>query len=373
MVRASFESTAPGVYRFKIEWPTDGTMPEVPGYREPLPEKFQVHTFHDNVRLLNEEHAEQVAHLVQQALERDVALDTSLTREVVEARLDSCVRLAPITTPRPASYLVMDETDEPLFKGKDERNGALIFALVGVAIPIERADPIRVDLYRFLHEMHDGVGCDPKDIFNEPPELHGKEMLPPEKFAWATDEHRARCFEKVVDVVNREHLHVYRDAFYKRSVDAFTRPKEQSLAHGYESLMRIKGVERLRAASYVVPMVDGIDRKLFSGVLGPRGRFMSVLRGGSHFPLGPIHIKHPDTLMDPVFVDSAHSALMQLTDVVGYLLSVRDWEQRGWPLTPFKANLLRVAKTLDPELLHGHMGTGYKGVAPVEVIGARRR
>jgi hypothetical protein len=100
---------------------------------------------------------------------------------------------------------------------------------------------------------------------------------------------------------------------------------------------------------------------------------MDLLRSGSNYGVGPIHIQHTDSLLDPVFVESEHSVLMQLTDVVAYLLKVWDWEYRKWELPPFKAKLLPIAKALNPELLHGHMGDGCEGIAPQDLIGATKR
>jgi hypothetical protein len=372
MIDVAFEQVSPGVYQFKIAWPWDGSVAGLPSAVYRLEEKMQVHTIHEDVRLLGDGHAAQVRDLVRRALERDELLDRRLTREIVEARLDACARLAVDVEPRPTSYLVMDETDDPPFKGKDGRNDALVFALVGVAVPIEQVDPIRIDLYRFLHGLYDGAGRDPMEIFSAPPELHGAKLFPSNLYPWVTDGQRLQCFEKIVETVNRERLYVFREAFFKRSVDAFTHPKKQCLALAYEGLMRIRRLERLRTASYIVPLMDGIDRELFSGVLGVRSRFMSVLRGGSKFTTGPIHISSSENLMDAVFVESVHSAIMQLADMVAYLLSALDCERRGWPLTPFKTDLLRVAKMLDPQLLQGHMGVGYEGVTPVDIIGASK-
>src|SRR5260221_448003 len=124
MIEVAFEQISPGVYRFKIAWPWDGSVAGVPMAAHRLEEKMQVHTIHDDVRLLNDEHAAQVQELLRRVLERDERLDRQLTRDAIEARLDACARLAVDAEPRPTSYLVMDETDEPPFKGKDERNDA---------------------------------------------------------------------------------------------------------------------------------------------------------------------------------------------------------------------------------------------------------
>jgi hypothetical protein len=217
MIRVVFAATAPGIYRFTIGWPTDGVPHGLEGYVEPADEKFAVHNHFDNVRLLSDEHAEQVRDLVRYALERDVRDGTRLHVELLRARLAAYVRLAPMMAPRPTTYLVMDETDESPFKGDDGRNGDLVFAFVGVAIPIEKAERVRISLYQFMHRLYDDAGRDKDEILTSPPELHGMAMFPKVKYPWVTDEHRVQCFAKVVEVINGERLDVYRAAVFRRS------------------------------------------------------------------------------------------------------------------------------------------------------------
>jgi hypothetical protein len=57
--------------------------------------------------------------------------------------------------------------------------------------------------------------------------------------------------------------------------------------------------------------------------------------------------------MDPVFVDSGQSILMQIADVAAYLLHLLDWDRLGLSMSAFKGKVVAIARTLDRSLVAG--------------------
>ena len=67
-----------------------------------------------------------------------------------------------------------------------------------------------------------------------------------------------------------------------------------------------------------------------------------------------IAIRNFSNLAEPLFADSEHSTLLQLTDLVSYLLlhiERNDLEDRH-PVSVFQTEVLRCARSLDKELLN---------------------
>ncbi len=65
-----------------------------------------------------------------------------------------------------------------------------------------------------------------------------------------------------------------------------------------------------------------------------------------------LSIPNAANIMDPVFVDSRFSSLMQVADVTAYLLHMLDWERQGLALEgDFKPRIAAVARTLDVSLV----------------------
>lgn len=234
------------------------------------------------------------------------------------------------------TLLVIDETD------CQETD---VFALVALVVPIDEVDRIRLALYRFLRELQ-GV---PDRTVSMPPELHGRRMLAPTVASWATDEQRVACYAHVVETVNSGALQVIRVAYHKKSLAKFPLEREQDRKHMIYGLC-FGGLEQsvgpLLQRSYVIPVMDGLDREVAVRLGGPKP-LLHAFRASPFYREGSISVANAQNLMDPVFVDSFSSPLMQVADVTAYLLHILDWEHAGLPLTEFKARVAAVAHTLD--------------------------
>lgn len=101
----------------------------------------------------------------------------------------------------------------------------------------------------------------------------------------------------------------------------------------------------------MLPIMDGLDNKLapMFGSLVQNGAAM--LAAG----MSPenISIHRSANLLDPVFASSRFCTVVQIADVVSYLLHVRDFQATGRSMTPFKSRVLAVANRLAPSLVAG--------------------
>jgi hypothetical protein len=229
-----------------------------------------------------------------------------------------------------------------------------VFSLVGLVVPIDKADDIRLRFHRFMREL-EGV---PDRTISPPPELHGWDMLRrPRDAAWATDEHRVRAFAHIVEIVNALRLQVVRVAYYKASLPEALRdmPAKRALySLCFGSLQQMVGP--LLAESFVIPVMDGLNKNIVDPVAMSQP-LHHAFRASPVYSEGAISIPSVENLMDPVFVDSRYSAIMQVADVTAYLLHVldqaRERQRSGKAPTDFKRTLASVAHTLDPTLVHG--------------------
>lgn len=220
-----------------------------------------------------------------------------------------------------------------------------VFALVGVAVPANEVNAIRERLYGFFQNVE---GAPPRTI-TMPPELHGSKMLQVRRgkewkdLPWATEEHKFRCFEEVVRVVNDFKLQVIRIAYVKRSLGPFGHQKS---VHGLCFLGILWSIRSLLEGALVLPVVDGFDTTT---------QYAQPIKAGDVVAtyVGPdaVSIKHRHNLLEPVFASSHYSTPIQLADVVAFLLHLEDRKRLGLPLPPFKERLLALRAALDPDLV----------------------
>ena len=239
------------------------------------------------------------------------------------------------------TLLVIDETECP---------EADVFALVGLAVPIANADPVRLKVHRFMRELR-GV---PAGTISVPPELHGRSMLQNRVDAgWATDEHRIRSFAHVVEMVNELRLDVFRSAYYRKSLTAIQTddPKRMMYSLCFGGLEQM--ASPLLAKSFVIPIMDGLAKDIVDPMSGSKP-VVHAIRASPSYSERWISISNVENLLDPVFVDSRYSPLMQVADVAAHLLHILDWERAGLPLKgEFKPRVAAIARTLDMSLVHG--------------------
>lgn len=189
-----------------------------------------------------------------------------------------------------------------------------------------------------------------------PLELHGVTML--NAMVGVTDDDRFLAFNKIVEIVNGEQLEVLSIVHsgvkdIQAHFDGFNMPPGDKLYHW--NLDAMFDEIRLPEGGLVVPVFDGIPGQGDDGRQQPANRsaYETFLVGAylSHwyrvaFPKPERYVPNFHNLVEPTFSDSAKSPLLQLADVVGYLLHVEDFVNTKRS-EGFKREVARIAATLD--------------------------
>jgi hypothetical protein len=117
---------------------------------------------------------------------------------------------------------------------------------------------------------------------------------------------------------------------------------------------------RLPPDTLIFPVFDGVPGKNKTGKQQPvdQSAYEAFITGVHHSHYYRVAKSAPQcylpnfrNVVDPTFFDSARAPLLQLADVVSYLLGVLDSVQQREP-TAFKARLGAVAAKLDRSIVH---------------------
>jgi hypothetical protein len=238
-------------------------------------------------------------------------------------------------------------------------------ALTGVLVPAERYAAVRDDMCSVVWQCMDP----PKGTLPPPIELHANSLLNEltDRDATELDQARLQVFASAVRIINTHRLGVYRVAYTNRS-------EIESTMHGDPNLYGVNffGMQTwlapILADTLVVPVMDGIpdsskarkppsiDPQLIRS-FSASTRWIHHYRasGGSDSNLS---IAHPINLAEPVYADSTHSTLLQLVDLVSYLLHQIDKDELGDGRAPslFGTAMLAHARRIDQSLVKSWRG-----------------
>lgn len=233
--------------------------------------------------------------------------------------------------------------------------------LTGVFVNAAQCPDVRDAMIRIARGVLQAMGR-PESA---PIELHGVDML--RDFPEATDEHRLRAFSEVVDLVNRAELevlsigHVDKAQVQRRYANLQMDPGDKLYTI---NLYELVDVMQLHEDVLVVPVFDGVPGRA-PGMKHSRVEPFAhdaFLRGGSvtHWNRvlyedkpHPV-VRHKPNLrnfMEPLFADSANSPLLQLADVVGYLLDAADCVAQS-AASEWKSQVAAIAGDIHPTLVH---------------------
>jgi hypothetical protein len=245
--------------------------------------------------------------------------------------------------------------DESVSEGLD------IASLTATLVPAEKYADVRDRVARLaesaVQSLHPAIG--------QGHELHGVAMLKDDPDA--TDDDRFRVFETMVEIVNSERLEIISIGYTNWSDLKLLREMDDKL-HGLNFHNIAFALQPLLAEGLLVPIVDGLPGGILDRTGGP-GRpqriepqifraFIASVHSTHRIRVGledrgagdVISIKGYRNLVEPTFTDSASSPLIQLADVVSYLLTMVDTAERR-PCTGFKGRLVEIAGKLDPTLV----------------------
>jgi hypothetical protein len=234
----------------------------------------------------------------------------------------------------PALFMAMDES---------ESRATGILSLTALLCPVTVTQALGDSTYSFMDRLQE---LPERHISMGPPELHGSAML--QGIHWATDEKRLRCFQYVVDLVNAHRIPVLRCAYYRRTVKPLLEMDPKLHALCFSGLTSM--IQPYLANNFVIPIMDRTEGK-HADRMAQTVHGTQILRASPWIDSATITLTNPENLGDVYFASSKYAVLIQLADVVGYLLHVRDYLRENLPLSDFKRQLLSLANDIDVALV----------------------
>ncbi len=248
-------------------------------------------------------------------------------------------------------------------------------ALTGVLVPLSEYTAVRDAVCQITWD----VLSPPPNTVPLPIELHARDLLSdlPNRDRQELDRARLHVFSTVVRIVNEHRLRMYRVAYLNtREIRTIFTADPKLCGLNFFGIKNL--LEPVLADTLVLPVMDGVpgwkpDRRRPPAIDPQLIRTFalnvrSIHNARRHAEIArSISIKNVENLAEPVFGDSEHSTLLQLTDLVSHLLLQVEREELETPNKPseYRASVLAEAHKLDPELLHcwkGRMQIGGRKV-----------
>lgn len=259
--------------------------------------------------------------------------------------------------PASMAFLFLDESmDESLD----------LASLTGLLVPLSAYGSVRDAMCKLVWDV---IGPPPNTV-PAPIELHGRKLLPefdnlPQERA---DVLRLEVMRRAVSIVNDHALKITRVCYLNRTEIAGLLKTDPKL-YGVNFFGILSGLQEDMETILILPIMDGvpdstgskkaprIDRSLIRA-------FAQMVRSIHHLRQSDavknaLSIRNAHNLAEPLFGDSAHSTLLQLVDLVSYLLLQLDRDELE-PIPQncnFKRSLIDLAKNVDAQLLSGWKGT----------------
>lgn len=262
-----------------------------------------------------------------------------------------------MTTPTSMAFLFLDECFyEPLD----------LAALTGVLVPLESYVAVRDALCGLVVEVLRA----PPNAIPAVVEIHARELLAglSDRTPEELDRERLHVLKTIVEIINKHGLHVFRVAYLNRTEIAEVIPADPKLYglnfFGIQSIL-----QDVMQETIILPIMDGIPGCATTAKHPPRidpqliRSLSKTIRFAHHcrqydYARDSISIRNTGRLAEPVFADSEHSVLLQLTDLVSYLLLQIEREELQPDDTPSE---YRKAALQQAHQLHIHLVHTWKG------------
>lgn len=253
------------------------------------------------------------------------------------------------------AFLFLDECE---YKGMD------LAALTGVLIPADSYVSVRDTMCRLVVEA---LPSRP-NVIPAPVELHGRALLNEVEHLHGDriDSVRLSVLQRVVDLVSDNKLQICRVAYLNRSEISAKMPIDPKL-YGITFFGLQTWLQNVMVDTLVIPVMDGVPDtgKMDLPRKAPKvdpvliRAFAGNVRGTHHFRQYPVSaenlpIENAHNLGEPIFGDSAHSVLLQLVDLVSYLLLQRERAEveDDSLLTSYRQKVLKIAEALPADQLN---------------------
>lgn len=234
-------------------------------------------------------------------------------------------------------------------------------ALTAVLVPLEKYNIVRDAMCRIVWDIVDSN----EHQVPVPVELHASDLL-----RGRSDTVRLSVFSAVAEIVRSNRLSIYRSTYLnsRELSDIF---EGDAKLYGLNFFNIQMWLEKHLADRLVVPVMDGIPSQRPNGKKAPRidGQ---LIRAFAHNVRYTHHIRQSKTraqmlsiqnlenLCEPLFADSAHSTLIQLVDIISYMLlqtEKADLDSKT-PLSAFQNLILREAGQVEYSYSRSKMTIG---------------
>ena len=252
----------------------------------------------------------------------------------------------------PLAFLFLDESmDESLD----------LASLTGVLVPLHAYREVRDSICQLVWEVLSPL----PNTVPQPIELHARNLLPELNSLPGdqADSARLHVLRSTVRIINNNHLKVVRVCYLNRSeISRLLKGDPKLYAINFFGIQ--SWLQDLMEKTIVLPVMDGVPaskqgKKPPSIDVSLIRAFAANVRYIHHARQcdavkGSLSIRNPHNLAEPVFADSTHSTLLQLTDLVSYLLLQRDRAELdpSSKCSEFKESITEIAKTFNPDLLN---------------------
>lgn len=253
-------------------------------------------------------------------------------------------------------------------------------SLTGVLVPVESYAAVRDEMCRLAWEL-----LSPEwNVIPAPIDLHGRNLLPelannPQAEA---DQARLHVLARVAGIVNAHKLRVLRVSYLNRTEIAAIIMKGDPKLYGLNFFGVQAGLQDIMAETLVVPVMDGVPSSAPTAKKAPAidlsliRAFASSVRWIHHVRQHAhaksfLSIRNTENLGEPLFGDSAHATLLQLADLVSYLLLQIDRSELETPSTEseFHKSVVQQGRSLNPDQLslwRGSMEVNTRASVPAQ-------
>ena len=205
-------------------------------------------------------------------------------------------------------------------------------AITGVIVPVEKYRSVREEFYERLEWSIRGEG----NRVSQPPELRGSGM-PAE---WS-DGQMLAAFSDVADLVCKHELWVVRVGYRltKQFRDLFE-TEDRQVAMCWNGL--VSALNPIYGEQLLFPVMDLAS----SNRVKMTSQTVHTMDWMRH--AGVPTFEGSQNLAEVLYASSQHSAMIQIADVLSYLLGIRYQDSLGLDVSEFKRSLLAIVARLDP-------------------------
>jgi hypothetical protein len=202
------------------------------------------------------------------------------------------------------------------------------FSMTAVLMETRHYHALRELFHKFVSGLHPTAS---NAINLHPHSLHGCNLLRGDGFEWVTDEMRISCFHFACAMIRDFNLPVYRWGLgWNNQKRRF--PCDASFLRSMLFLRILLMFEHQLEHNFIIPVIDGLNADMWKGVSGSVQATHSIATTAR-----PIcGIKSVENLCEPLFAPSSFSPLIQLVDLVSYMLHVKDWRDCDLQMGEYK-------------------------------------